>query len=297
MRYVDRTQVAVPPSLAQPSAAVQAEKDAAAQFYRTYNTSVVPKPKAYDFVQYKDYDVTQALRTLFHGKCAYCETAVGNNLDVEHFRPKGGVHEDPQHPGYWWLAHTWENLLPSCMPCNQKRRQHIVTENMTVEELTTIQSKRPRESFGKANQFPVDGVRKLYNSLGVVEKNHLIDPTTDDPDDYLSWSHVGNYSIVLPKTNDAWLCSRADKTISVFALNRIYLVQSRTQLLDELRFQAAQILKDLEADMAAGGEPRLIHRAIERADEMKRHCSPQAPYSAMCKAFIDEFIEKILQRV
>jgi hypothetical protein len=60
---------------------------------------------------------------LFHGKCAYCESkplpaAYG---DVEHFRPKSKVDEDPDHPGYYWLAYDETNLLPSCGPCNQAR--------------------------------------------------------------------------------------------------------------------------------------------------------------------------------
>jgi hypothetical protein len=60
---------------------------------------------------------------LFHGKCAYCEgkpQAVAYG-DVEHYRPKSKVDEDPDHPGYYWLAYDTSNLLPSCGPCNQTR--------------------------------------------------------------------------------------------------------------------------------------------------------------------------------
>jgi len=58
---------------------------------------------------------------LFHGKCAYCEhkPQAGYVGDVEHYRPKGKVDEDPDHPGYYWLAYDETNLLPSCAFCNQ----------------------------------------------------------------------------------------------------------------------------------------------------------------------------------
>ena len=43
------------------------------------------------------------LDLLFHGKCAYCETfySASAPVDVEHYRPKGAVSEDPSHPGYY----------------------------------------------------------------------------------------------------------------------------------------------------------------------------------------------------
>ena len=70
----------------------------------------------------------------FHGKCAYCEQVVTGDQhgDVEHYRPKGAVTDaenqtvyvvvDGQHrahPGYYWLAYDWKNLLPACIRCNQ----------------------------------------------------------------------------------------------------------------------------------------------------------------------------------
>ena len=37
--------------------------------------------------------------------------------------------------GYWWLAAAWKNLLPSCPPCNQRRRQVEFAAEMTLEEM------------------------------------------------------------------------------------------------------------------------------------------------------------------
>ncbi|HLC17234.1 MAG TPA: hypothetical protein VJL89_13515 [Thermodesulfovibrionia bacterium] len=80
----------------------------------------------------------------FHGKCAYCECYITNfqRGDIEHFRPKLAVtdkNDNPiQHPGYYWLAYDWQNLLPSCQICNQP-------------------SKIGDKKIGKHNRFPVNG--------------------------------------------------------------------------------------------------------------------------------------------
>ena len=74
-----------------------------------------------------------------HKKCAYCECRIqGAHPDAEHYRPKGAVTHgrskteakcsidasgsrapiEIAHPGYFWLAYTWENLIPACKFCN-----------------------------------------------------------------------------------------------------------------------------------------------------------------------------------
>lgn len=76
------------------------------------------------------------------GKCGYCEVfvVVGQDGDVEHYRPKGAVWElkdegkevdnlgkvegrtrkESPTRGYWWTAYHWENYLLSCANCNRK---------------------------------------------------------------------------------------------------------------------------------------------------------------------------------
>ena len=62
-----------------------------------------------------------------HKKCAYCESKVGpteRKGDVEHYRPKSRTRDvngklvkimrngvEVNHPGYYWLAYDWNNLL------------------------------------------------------------------------------------------------------------------------------------------------------------------------------------------
>ncbi|XQM31323.1 hypothetical protein ACNSZF_17535 [Burkholderia gladioli] len=297
MRFVDRASVDEPKSLSDPSAAVAAEIRAAQLYYQTYDP-LDKDAKAFGFKEYKSYDVQLQLRTLFHNKCAYCESDLGSSLEVEHFRPKGGVTEDRTHFGYWWLAHTWTNLLPSCIPCNQKRYQHLVTEEMTVNELTKLSASKAKVAYGKANHFPIAGIRARCSAdILSDERAELINPTFDDPAAYLKWSTSGHYSVVIPRPSDVDGTVRALSTISVFALNRAHLVESRTRVLNMLRFQAQKMFESLERDMAAGGSENYVNRALERVEIMRQFHDSNQPYSAMVKEFVDGVVEQLQRRV
>lgn len=64
----------------------------------------------------------QAFATVSHDKCWYVECKnPGTDDDIDHFRPKSRVHEDPAHPGYYWLAFEWTNLRLSCHRANRPR--------------------------------------------------------------------------------------------------------------------------------------------------------------------------------
>jgi hypothetical protein len=110
---------------------------------------------------------TFLMTNIFHGKCAYCETQTGQfYYDAEHYRPKGMVTvladdgesqqritaEDESgraidHPGYFWLAYEWKNLVPSCKSCNGPggkmtqfpvQQFHVFLKRLTLEEATAM---------------------------------------------------------------------------------------------------------------------------------------------------------------
>ncbi len=93
---------------------------------------------------------------VYHFRCAYCEGPLDSDRykgDAEHFRPKGRVTvrdaaavpriarctlpdgTEIDHPGYFWLAYDWRNLVPACADCNS--------------------------GFGKVDQFPVKAAHAL----------------------------------------------------------------------------------------------------------------------------------------
>lgn len=147
----------------------------------------------------------------FRGKCAYCEAKIGRQYgDVEHYWPKGAVqHEDRspvmvtyngnprEHPGYYWLAYMWTNLLPSCVICNSGSA-----------------------GFGKGVRFPVDGARALRPGEEAAENPKLLHPCDDEPDDHLAFDGTG---VIVEKTE------RGRATKDVLGLNERSLPRERCQ--------------------------------------------------------------------
>lgn len=64
-------------------------------------------------------DLRELFKKLSNNKCWYCESIIKRtSMPIDHFRPKSGVKECPEHGGYWWLAYDWENYRLCCTYCN-----------------------------------------------------------------------------------------------------------------------------------------------------------------------------------
>lgn len=276
----------VPPSLL-----TQATLDQA-QAAKDYYDHWAPGDSAFvKFTRYKEYDVQQALRKDFAWKCAYCERQLEKgSFEVEHYRPKGGV-SGCDHPGYWWLALTWSNLLPTCAGCNKGLHHHVVTVATTVPEVEAMQAARPSQLHGKATQFPVGAARLLAEDDDHdVERPLLIDPTRTDPEPHLRWRHDGHLSVVEAADGPAGPSVLGMETIKCVALNRLDLAENRTQILDRLRIQRIQIIDALERDAVPGAGPAAMARAIDfarvRIEDMKLSAASNQPYAGMVRAFV-----------
>lgn len=156
----------------------------------------------------------------FHGKCAYCESPIAATLtgkgDVEHFRPKGRVMDENgkpvmvelpngkkiPHPGYYWLAYDWHNLLPACNKCNRPEK------NKTDGKL-----------IGKWDRFPVDGFRAYQPGDEVKEKSLFIHPFFDNPEEHFTFDEATG--IIGGKTDAGKTC------IEMLGLNRESLPEDR----------------------------------------------------------------------
>ncbi len=138
---------------------------------------------------YGDISVRKALMTLFREKCAYCETRFHRPADVDHFRPKGPVEgvtrsrsdgTIEKHPGYYWLAYSWDNLYPACPGCHQKR----------------IDPDHPQlGAQGKGSRFPLlDESTRVWGPEGELqnERRALLDPCQEQPEEHLQMSPLGD---------------------------------------------------------------------------------------------------------
>lgn len=71
----------------------------------------------------------ETLRELYFNKCACCERSRGEELQVDHYRPKKARQNKNKivynHSGYYWLAYEWSNLMPLCGSCNNSKSNYF----------------------------------------------------------------------------------------------------------------------------------------------------------------------------
>jgi len=248
MRKVDRKLVKKPKILDEPY------RNSGSEFERNLallNQGVLPGDKKvkFKFGRYSHHHVKTTLETIFHGKCAYCESFYAGTqpVDVEHYRPKGQVAEDKDHGGYWWLAADWDNLVPSCIDCNRKRKQEL--PELTEDKLADIWgelSDKPLQ-MGKKDAFPLSpgSTRATFDEDAEIrrgqldaEERLLLDPTQDDPQKHLTFN-VGErdqFSLVLPWGPDGKTSAIGLASVRIYGLNRLRLVQARQRVLRNLQF-------------------------------------------------------------
>lgn len=197
-------------------------------------------------------EVYMSLDGPFHGKCAYCEQKIFGDQrgDIEHFRPKNAVKDETnsrvtrvidgrveEHPGYYWLAYCWKNLLPSCLLCNQ-----LATD------------KSSGRSTGKGNKFPVKVFRAWRKGDEDQEEPLLLHPAFDHPGEHLE---VDEYGILQPRTERGKMC------VDIFGLNDRGLPDDRRRKYEDVK-QKVQLLARAAAHNADSAETKdllvqLIH--------------------------------------
>ena len=171
------------------------------------------KPSSEDYNNYWS-NSREVLYTHQNKKCCYCERIreLKRESDLEHFRPKARVSNEPDHYGYWWLAYNFDNYLYSCKICN--------------------------EDF-KKNLFPLidPNSRAFLESDDLeLETKYLIDPYNENPEDFIGyyWGDCkSKYVKVLSKMTD--VNKRGEKSAEIVGLNRDSLMTERAHLLVSLQ--------------------------------------------------------------
>ena len=295
MRRVDRSAVPPPEVLTEPGSKGEKELVAA-------RAAFAGGASSFDFAAYGDTGVKLALEKLFHGKCAYCESYYFGQapVDVEHYRPKGKVAEAPGHPGYWWLAMAWENLLPSCIDCNRRRWQVLPALPESLEELYLAPDIDDGiAKLGKQDLFPIAGVRVAEEGADIVaEQALLLEPTIDDPAQHLRYyfDDVEPLALMLPVLAAGVPSPRGLASIHVYGLNRLGLVQERTRVLQRVNFLAglSEELEDIAAQLRAGPAAdeamatRLDALAEQVMDEITRMAADDQPFCTLVRAWLDQ---------
>ncbi|WP_397452114.1 hypothetical protein [Pseudomonas sp. NA-150] len=272
---VNRSLVEKPASLTAPNGAGHREHLRAEIHYQNPHTT------AYGFSHYKEPDVVMALNTLFHNKCAYCEGKITNTgpIDVEHFRPKGRVAGVLNHPGYWWLATEWTNLLASCIDCNRSRNQTLLGSE-DDEQLT-----QGERLSGKHDHFPVSGPRATCATDDhALEAPLLIDPTSVDPREHIYWKVMVDQPLAVAVSQNG------QASIDLLGLNRSKLAEARRELqlkLDEeflcLKATISKIADEPTNEGVRGWMP-VLQMLI---DKFFRHAEANNEYSAFARHIVE----------
>ena len=201
---------------------------------------------------YGHESVKHALVVAQHSKCCFCESKIGFDGDVEHFRPKAGYcqaeGEPLLKPGYYWLAYDWDNLLLSCPACNQRF---------------------------KKNYFPLvdPATRAKTHSDDIASEVPLfINPAERDPEEFISFRKEIPYPI-----NDNPF---GKATISALGLDREILNERRRDYLAKLIL--LRKIVDLEHEMPQNQKGRQV---LEDAKRFLRDAvGDKAEYAAMARA-------------
>jgi hypothetical protein len=230
------------------------------------------------------------LEHVFYDKCAYCETrAVRDPGDAEHFRPKGSVAQtappngsksktrvrvktpddkEADHPGYFWLAYNWRNLLPACNDCNSSegkmdqfpvKKGHRFLVELKAEDLSTLKD-TPHPSVKWPGWYYL-GPRDLNQR----EAPLLLHPYFDAPERHLKFGYAGIEAAVDNSEMGKY-------SIQVYNLDEDKLRQERQQA------QSAAWLKYQVASGSRNGTPEENFQAAR--DAVMDYIQGTRPYSA-----------------
>jgi hypothetical protein len=237
------------------------------------------------------------LENVFYQKCAYCEREIsGYYGDAEHYRPKGAVKQatsgggfqrvtcelpDPSHPeqritavhpGYFWLAYDWRNLLPACVYCNSgygKNDQFEATRYVVMVELGEAQiealpiHERPRRSIKWPTYY-----YPTPSGLDLVEEPQLLNPlnamATSDPRKHIRFGIKGMVAPV-----DA--SSRGQSSIGILQLRDERLRQARQNAQETFRDKYYDAMRRFDPTILENSEARLL---------LNRYSEGRYPFSA-----------------
>ncbi len=247
MIHIDRSSIEPPATLF--SKVADSRRNAARLFFKQPESNRTQR--RFDFeLQFAHPTLRDTLKSLFFGKCAYCEQKINfepGTAYLDRFRPTHGsigtggkVSKDH----YWWLAFEWENMFGACSSCNRS----------------------------KGGLFPVNGRRAPVGAIGKqlnAERHILLDPCKDYPEEHITFTDEGLA---------AGLTDRGRTTIGIYSLNRPDLVAARRveaksflQRLFESPSLAASIeIRDDEQFVALKRAVAKRHNGVSQVNESVR---------------------------
>ncbi len=164
----------------------------------------------------KKNSIKWTLKHIYYEKCAFCESYIKNEVgDIEHFRPKNEnknqAKKCDKKNSYYWLAFSWDNLLPACSKCNGKKSNCFDIEGRRVE----YKSQRLKK---------LTDLQLITQEYNKIEKPKLLHPEYDKFEDKIEFNNQGEII-----SND----EKVKYTVKICDLNRKNLTDSRESIIND----------------------------------------------------------------
>jgi len=214
---------------------------------------------------------------IFGTKCWYieCENP-GTDDDIDHYRPKARVLEDPKHKGYWWEALNWRNFRLSCHRANRLR------ENPETEK-----------AHGKGNHFPLlvegDRCHEPTDDLN-RERPTLLDPTVPEDPPVLTFNIDGSVGVAPDYADDAASRRKVDDSRIYLHLEWPRFKEDRQKIYRAIRTRVADGDRAFERLLAGDQSARELLKVTAR--DLIRMAEPDARYSKAAQSYIRIFRDR-----
>ena len=211
-------------------------------------------------------DLATDLALLRKEKCWYSESKnPASDKNVDHFRPKNGVAEDPDHEGYWWKAFDWRNYRYASQWCNQRR----------VDDVNGT-------SGGKWDHFPLQaGSFRARQETDDIDREDvmLLDPA--DPDDWKLLTFRPDGYPTPAKPEGTFEYEKAVTSIGVYHLHCKELVDDRRLLARKVQ----RTIEDMEILQPHISNPETRRLYKRQQKELLRLIHPDSEYSSAALAY------------
>lgn len=201
MREIDYRTVIIPSHLNSEDIKKEYELNISKEKYVSKNTPYNDSKKT----------VKNSLKELYHNKCAYCESSLYNaHGHIEHYRPKkaSNLTRCDSSKGYYWLAFSWDNLIPCCEICNGFKSNCFDTINAKID------FEQKDSSF--------ESLHKSLREYNKKEEPKLLHPEIDRFENSICFRKKGQ---LLSKNR------KVRYTLRVCKLNRINLREEREKII------------------------------------------------------------------
>jgi hypothetical protein len=212
----------------------------------------------------------------FGQKCWYTESEnPGTDNDVDHYRPKSRVAEDPDHGGYWWEAFQWRNFRYSCHRSNRPRR-----------------NPGSGQILGKTDHFPLVDERARWRSPSEAcrERPALLDPTDPEDPPHITFDQDGLAAIAPAYAGSETAVARVEASRRFLHLDWPAFVGGRRALYAVVLLH---VLAGDKADEAIGRDEQGAKDQLRDSSRaLIRITDAHAPYSRAAISYIRRYRDR-----